>query len=120
MPIGIARFVGLFLFLCNASSFKIGDYFTENFDDSEPIQYQNELKDLFDAIFDNDTERTEKIFNFFESIDPNELNDLNDLNEIDYSRNRILYVVSLIECSRIKVMVFFLAQNRYHRSSSLA
>lgn len=92
--IGI-RFMCLFLFLCSASSFKIGDYFTQNYDDSEPIQFQNELKDLFDAIYDNDTDRMENIFNFFETIEPDELNDMNDLNEIDYSRDRVQYVVSI-------------------------
>lgn len=93
--IGI-RFVCLFLFLCSATGFKIGDYFTANYGDSEPIQFQNELKDLFNAIYDNDTEQMDNIFNFFESIDPDELNDMNDLNEIDYSRDRIQYVVSIL------------------------
>lgn len=94
-PIGV-RFVCLFFFLCSASSIKIGDFFTSNFDDSEPIPFQNELKDLFDSIYDKDTKRMENMFNFFESIDPDELNNLNDLNEVDYSRNRIQYVVSCL------------------------
>lgn len=89
------RFVCLFLFLCSASSFKVGDFFTENHDDSEPIRFQNELKDLFDAIHNDDTERAENIFNYLEGIDPAEFNDMNDLNEIEYSRNRIDYVVSI-------------------------
>lgn len=96
------KFVCSFLFVCSASGLKIGDIFTESFYDPEPIQFQNELKDLFDAIYDNDTERMENIFNFLESIDPDELNDLNDLNAADYSRERVQYVVSIsINCPEI-------------------
>lgn len=92
--IGI-RFVCLFLFVCSASALKFGDLFAQNYGDSQPIPYQSEIKDLFDAIYDNDTERTENIFNLLESIDPDELNMLSDFNDVEYSRNRIQYVVGI-------------------------
>lgn len=107
--IGIG-FVCLVLVLSKASvSLKIGDYFTQNDSDVEPIQFQNDLKNLFDAIYDNDTERTETIFKYFESIGPNDLNNLTDSNEIEYFSDRILYVVSLVQFSidELEWCVFF-------------
>lgn len=81
----------LFLFVYGATSVQ----FASAIDDFQPLPFQEQVEEVFDAFRKGDSIRMENAFKILEKIDPDKLNTLDDSNFPTNYTERINYVVSL-------------------------